>query len=53
MHHKQIVMSKTVPTTIIKSTSPAMERLVNDLKERKAAQVKALRTQLLCAKGEA
>lgn len=43
-------MSKTLETLIIKSSSPALKKLVDDLKARKADQIAILRQQVLCMK---
>lgn len=43
-------MGRTLDTLVVKSTSPAMKKLIDELKARKAEQVKILRQQVLCVK---
>lgn len=43
-------MGKTLETLVIKSSSLEMKKLINELKERKAAQIASLRKQVLCVK---
>lgn len=43
-------MGKTLETLVIKSSSLAMKKLVDELRERKAEQIASLRKQVLCVK---
>lgn len=43
-------MGRTLKTLVVKSSSPAMKKLIDDLKARKAEQVAILRQQVLCVK---
>lgn len=43
-------MGRTLETLVVKSSSPSLRKLIDELKARKAEQVAILRQQVLCGK---